>query len=134
MARALLMSARMKRLLYVLLFAAPLAACADTPTGATCPDNPVDRPTYDNFGREFMETYCVGCHSVNATDRHGAPSDQNYDTLADVRKHAVDIDTHAAAGPNATNTSMPEIGGSVHSAPTQAEREKLGQFLACEQQ
>jgi len=36
-----------------------------------------------------------------------------------------------AAGPNATNTAMPEIGGTVHAAPTQAEREMLGTFLAC---
>jgi hypothetical protein len=115
-----------------LLFVAT-AACTETPSGSTCPPNPADAPTYDNFGREFMETYCTGCHSANAPDRHGAPGDQNYDTEADVKLHAAEIDSHAAAGPNATNTSMPEVAGPVHSAPTQAERERLGQFLACEQ-
>jgi len=122
----------MSRLLFGLLFAT--AACTSTPSGSTCPPNPADVPTYDNFGREFMETFCTGCHSVNASDRHGAPSDQNYDTEADVKKHAAAIDTEAAAGPNAMNTAMPELAGPVHSAPTQAERERLGQFLACEQQ
>src|SRR5262245_31675531 len=124
----------MHRLLCVLLFAVPLAACTSTPSGATCPDNPADRPTYDNFGREFMETYCTGCHSAQAPDRLGAPADQNFDTEADVKKHAAAIDAEAAAGPNATNTAMPEIGGTVHAAPTPAERERLGQFLACAQQ
>lgn len=125
----------MHRVLYLLVFAIlPFAAaCTQTPSGAACPDSPADRPTYDNFGREFMETYCTGCHSVTATNRHGAPADQNYDTEVDVKKHAIDIDTHAAAGPSATNTAMPEIAGPVHAAPTQAERERLGQFLACEQ-
>jgi hypothetical protein len=122
----------MSRLIYVLLFAT--AACTSTPSGSTCPPSEADVPTYDNFGREFMETYCTGCHSANAPDRHGAPSDQNYDSEADVKKHASAIDTEAAAGPNAMNTAMPELAGPVHSAPTQAERERLGQFLACEQQ
>ena len=120
----------MSRLIYVLLFAT--AACTTTPSGATCPPDPVNQPTYDNFGREFMETYCTGCHSANSPDRHGAPGDQNYDTEADVKKHAAEIDGNAAAGPNATNAAMPEIAGPVHVAPTQAEREMLGRFLACE--
>ena len=125
----------MSRLLSVLLFATltSAAACTSTPSGATCPDNLADVPTYDNFGREFMENYCTSCHSAQSPDRHGAPGDQNYDTEADIKKHAAAIDGEAAAGPNATNTAMPELAGTVHSAPTQAEREMLGRFLACEQ-
>ncbi|HEY5952646.1 MAG TPA: hypothetical protein VIV40_44410 [Kofleriaceae bacterium] len=122
----------MSRLL-ALLFVAT-TACASTPSGSTCPPDPTNVPTYDTFGREFMETYCISCHSATATDRHGAPSDQNYDTEEDVRKHAADIDAEAAAGPNAMNTSMPDLSGPVHAQPTNAEREMLGQFLACEQQ
>jgi uncharacterized membrane protein len=120
----------MHRLFCLLVF----AACTHTPSGATCPDNEADRPTYDNFGREFMETYCTSCHSAAAPDRHGAPLDQNYDSEADVRQHAIEIDAHAAAGPNGINTSMPDVAGPVHAAPSQAEREMLGRFLACEQQ
>ena len=123
----------MSRLLFLLMFATSIAACTDTPSGASCPDEPADAPTYENFGREFMASYCTGCHSIQATERHGAPADQNYDTEADVKKHAADIDAHAAAGPDAVNTSMPELGGPVHVAPTQSEREMLGRFLACEQ-
>jgi hypothetical protein len=48
-------------------------------------------------------------------------------------QHASDIDTEAASGPKATNTDMPELGTAVTTAPTDAERATLGQFLACEQ-
>ncbi len=108
-----------------------VAACGGggTPTGATCP--PTDPPTYANFGMQFFGKYCTSCHSANSTNRHDAPGNQNYDTEADIKKHVDDIDTEAAAGPEATNTSMPEIGGTVVSKPTQAERQQLGQYLAC---
>jgi uncharacterized membrane protein len=120
----------MTRLVALLFVAASATACTSTPSGATCPtDNAV---TYDNFGRDFMQTYCLGCHSKDAINRHGAPGDQNYDTLDDIRLHAADIDAEAAKGPNATNTAMPDMSGPVHTRPTDQERELLGQFLACE--
>ncbi len=56
----------------------------------------------------------------------------NFDTEAEIRASADDIDIDAAAGPKATNTSMPDLSGAVKTQPTQAEREMLGQFLACE--
>ena len=118
----------MKRLACLLLFAGCLG---HQPTGAECPEVAADQPTYDNFGREFMETYCTGCHSANAPNRFGAPDEQNYDTYADVLLHADAIDQHAAAGPHAMNDEMPVLDGPVRAAPTVAEREKLGQFLAC---
>lgn len=107
-----------------------LAACfGGDPTGSSCPTtNP---PTYANFGQSFFQTYCTSCHSASSTNRHGAPGSQNYDSEADIIKHADDIDTEAAAGPDATNTSMPELGGTVTMKPTKAEREMLGQYLAC---
>jgi uncharacterized membrane protein len=117
----------MKRIAALLLF----AACTSTPSGATCPT--ANAPTYDSFGQHFFTSYCTGCHSRDATDRHGAPSDQNYDTEADIRQHAAAIDLEAAAGPKATNTSMPDMSGPVHVAPSDVEREQLGQFLACEE-
>jgi uncharacterized membrane protein len=109
-----------------------VAACASTPTESTCP--PSDPPTYDNFGRQFMASYCTGCHSRDSTDRHSAPTNQNYDSEADIRLHAADIDLEAAAGPKSTNTSMPDLRGPVHAAPSDAERTKLGQLLACMKQ
>ena len=119
---------RAMKLLAVLVL---VAACGggDSPTGATCP--PTDPPTYANFGMQFFGKYCTSCHSATSTNRHDAPGNQNYDTEADIKKHVDDIDAQAAAGPDATNTSMPVIGGTVVSKPMQAEREQLGQYLAC---
>jgi hypothetical protein len=79
-----------------------------------------------------MTTYCTACHAAAAADRHGAPADQDFDTEAGIRHHWRDIDVAAAAGPNAVNTDMPDLSGPVHAAPTRAEREMLGAFLACE--
>ena len=113
--------------LAVVLFAA-LTACS-SPTGSTCPaDNP---PTYASFGQQFMQTYCLDCHSMNSTNRHGAPKDQNYDSEAQIKAHADEIDAEAAAGPDATNTDMPRLDGMNHMAPSVDERKLLGQYLAC---
>jgi len=99
-----------------------------TATGATCPT--ADAPTAQNFGTAFMQTYCLSCHSASLTGaaRQDAPVGVNYDTLEDVRRQSALIDIHAAAGPNATNTEMPPEG---RTQPTQQERERLGQWLAC---
>jgi uncharacterized membrane protein len=99
-----------------------------TATGTACPAT--DAPTAQNFGTAFLQTYCLACHSasVTGTARQGATEGVNYDTLEDVRRQAALIDTHAAAGPNATNTEMPPA---QRSQPSQQEREKLGQWLAC---
>lgn len=107
---------------------ASLAAC-DTPTGSTCPTD--SAPTYASFGQSFFKTYCLDCHSKNSMSRHGAPHDQNYDTEADIRMHADDIDVEAAGGPKAINTDMPRLDGPNHMAPSDAERMMLGQYLAC---
>lgn len=109
-----------------------LAACTSSATGSTCPT--ANAPTYASFGEDFMTKYCTGCHSRDASDRHGAPSNVNLDTESDVIAHASAIDEEAASGPDAKNTSMPDMSGPVHVAPTDAEREQLGEFLACEQQ
>ncbi len=118
--------------LAVLLFTCTsfVAACTSNPTGSICPT--ASAPTYASFGQQFFATYCTGCHSRDAANRHGAPGDQNYDTEADIKQHLDDIDTEAAAGPKARNTDMPDMSGPVRMQPTTAEREQLGQFLACE--
>ena len=98
-----------------------------TATGATCPTG--NTLTYENFGQPFMNAYCISCHSsqVSGAARGGAPVDHNYDSVADVRRWATDIDVHAAAGPSATNTEMPP----ALPRPSQDDRLKLGQWLAC---
>ena len=115
------------------LLLAVSSACADQgapPTGAACPT--ANAPTYQGFGKAFMTTYCVGCHSQSAQDRHGAPRGLNFDNEEEVRRHAVLIDGVAGAGPNATNTSMPVIDDGAP-APTAMERQQLAQALACMQ-
>ena len=108
-----------------------LVAGCDTPSGSTCPPLEADRPTYASFGQAFFTEYCTDCHSANSANRHGAPGDQNFDTEADIKKHAGSIDTEAASGPDATNTSMPERSPNVLTTPSVEERKLLGQYLAC---
>jgi hypothetical protein len=98
-----------------------------TPSGAEC-DSTL---TYENFGMAFMTSYCTGCHSstLSGTARNGAPEDHDYDTLDGILLVAEHIDEHAAAGPDATNDLMPPL----DPRPSQAEREQLGAWLACEE-
>lgn len=97
------------------------------PTESTCPQG--STLTYDNFGRQFVESYCTRCHDSAKTgaDRQGAPSFHDFDTLFGIRAVADHIDQTTASGPAATNTGMPP------SAPTPslAEREMLGEWIAC---
>ncbi len=77
---------------------AVLAGCGSKSTGATCPTG--STLTYDNFGRQFMTTYCTGCHGTGGR----AP---NLSTVAGVRAERGEIDQTAAAGPNGVNTTFP---------------------------
>jgi uncharacterized membrane protein len=67
-----------------------------------------------------MQSHCLACHSA------AGPESPKLDTLAQVQAAAGDIDRSAAAGPTTVNTYMPE-GASVD----EAERRKLGEWLAC---
>lgn len=111
-----------------------LTACEHThfhegsPSLATCPtDNTL---TYDNFGKAFVEGYCVRCHSITlkGNARQGAAAGHDYDALNGILPWLDHIDEHAAAGPMIINTEMPPSGPK----PTTDERRKLGQWLACE--
>jgi len=97
-------------------------------SGAVCP--PEGRPTAASFGRAFLETHCLPCHSASVTGpaRQGAPPGVDFDTPEAVRLWAEAIDSHSAAGPSAVNTSMPPA--SRH-APSRDERVRLGQWLSC---
>lgn len=96
-------------------------------TGSICPS--VDPPTYGSFGRAFLEAYCTRCHSsaVIGAARMGAPSSYDFDSAELVRTHLDRIDGSSAAGPDAINTWMPIDGP----APSEAERRRLGEWLAC---
>lgn len=116
-----------------LLALAAVSGCADEPlfgppTESACP--PGSSLTYDGFGRPFMETYCNRCHSSELTgsDRMGAPSFHDFDTLFGIKAVSNHIDLTAAAGPAVTNDSMPPDGAK----PTEAERIQLGEWIACD--
>lgn len=98
------------------------------PTGASCPDG--STLTYETFGRDFFEAWCVRCHSSelrSSTERGGAPRGMDFDTVELAREHLEAIDSVSAAGPNRVNLYMP-IGTEQ---PTDEERELLGEWLAC---
>lgn len=108
-------------LLCVGIAGASVLACGEgsgDATGSSCPEN--STLTYANFGQAFIQSNCLSCHGS------AGPEDPSLATLEQVQSHIDDIDRAAAAGPNATNTFMPE-GASV-STP---ERRMLGEWLAC---
>lgn len=130
----------MRRLAYGLFLMALATACGGqaphdhgrhgAPSGAECPAG--SSLTYANFGKSFMDTYCTSCHASSRTgeQRDGAPADQNLDTLAGVREVGAQlIDRSAAAGPDHVNTLMPP--DDHQPKPSQLERERLGEWLAC---
>ena len=96
-------------------------------TGASC--EATSSLTYDSFGSAFFASYCTSCHSTtrHGRDRHGAPSEHNFDSIDLIRDQAIEIDGSAAAGPLAANKLMPI----TYQAPTMDERIALGVWLAC---
>jgi len=109
-----------------------VVACAEPQgevTHSMCPST--DPPSYTTFGQVFFETYCLECHSqANTGDaRQGAPVTIDFDTRALVRESTSNIDKQAAWGPDAHNSLMPPDG---HREPTDAERVRLGEYIACE--
>lgn len=98
-----------------------------TPSGGVCPED--STLTWANFGQKFFVDYCTQCHSTELTgaQRQGAPEDHNFDTVELVLTQIEHIDGQAAAGPDSVNTLMP-LG---EPKPTEGEREKLGEWLAC---
>jgi cytochrome c5 len=97
------------------------------PTQATCVSG--STLTYANFGQPFMTSYCTRCHSSALTGaaRNGATRFHDYDVLSGIKSVSDHIDQTAASGPGATNTSMPPSGP----FPTEEERKKLGEWIAC---
>jgi uncharacterized membrane protein len=111
-----------------------VAACGGseaegTFTQSVCP--PTDGPTYAAFGQPFMENYCTECHDSAKTGvmRQDAPPTIDFETLPLLRMWTSQIDKQAAFGPAAMNRLMPPDGNPL---PTDDERRKLGEFIACE--
>lgn len=98
-----------------------------TSTQAVCPTP--QTLTYQDFGKAFVGTYCLRCHSTNVKGaaRQGAPDDHNFDTLDEVQGLREHMDQKAGSGPAATNTDMPRN----DPKPTVEERKKFAVWLAC---
>ena len=136
-----------------------LAACSERPasTGTVCDEPDPYTLAYTktatpacagseedcNFGKQFMDTYCIQCHlsGLGRSKRHGAPLYHDYDSLLGVRKTPEHIDQQAGIGPAAENHFMPPercpsvAGGPIDrdcAQPTDDERRKLAQWIACE--
>jgi cytochrome c5 len=97
------------------------------PTQSTCPTG--STLTFANFGQTFMTNYCTRCHSseLSGAARNGAPKFHDYETLSGVKSVSDHIDQTSASGPAATNNAMPPSGP----FPTDDERKKLGEWIAC---
>ncbi len=125
------MSPVLMRMLIVSLVVAgcgqPVTA-SGKPSGTPCSSDLT--LTYDNFGRAFLESYCLRCHSatVMGEAREGAPSSHNLDKVTDVRSLATHIDEYSGAGPEAVNTRMPP----TEPRPSIEERRQLAKWLACD--
>jgi cytochrome c5 len=127
---------RMRCMYRLLSLTVLLAACGGDdhggdqlmPTNATCPSG--STLTYEGFGQPFVESYCTRCHSseLSGADRNGAPDGHDFDSLEGILSVADHVDQYAAAGPDATNEFMPPS----DPRPSLAERQMLGEWLACE--
>ena len=115
-------------------------------TAATTPGC-TGTPDQCNFGKTFMDAYCVNCHakSLPISQRNGAPFLHDFDSLKGVLQVANHIDQQAGFGPNAHNTFMPGagtdgrcpsvLGGSLDEACppiSDEERTNLAAWIACE--
>lgn len=107
----------------VVALAVSASGCGyETLDDASCPTAGTPL-TYDNFGKQFFLAYCNYCHSADLGMRKGAPDNQVFDTLAQVRTHKERIFARAAGH----NDSMPP---GPDDPPLEA-REHLAEWLAC---
>jgi uncharacterized membrane protein len=97
------------------------------PTETVCP--PASTLTYENFGQQFVASYCTRCHSSTRSGggRMGAPAFHDFDTLTGIRNVADHIDQAVGAGPAAMNDQMPPS----DPRPSLAERQMLAEWIAC---
>ena len=91
----------------------------------SCPasDSGQSAVTYDNFGKDFFNTWCQSCHGASVIDRNGAPDDVFFDTRDDIWEQRVQVFAQTAD----SNESMP-IG--PH-GPSDADRQTLADWLSC---
>ncbi len=133
----------MYRLIGMFVVAACGSGASPTATETLCPDPDPNTVTYASFGEQFMTSYCLQCHTseLPRSMRNGAPLFHDFDTLLGVVQVWNHIDQQAGFGPAAENTFMPPKrcpsvpGGKLDRdcrQPTDDERRKLADWLACE--
>ncbi|MEY4509838.1 MAG: hypothetical protein RLZZ450_1960 [Pseudomonadota bacterium] len=112
--------------LLLTLACSTLGACGSDPasSGPECP--PASTLTYADFGKPFLTKYCSSCHaaSVRGSARQAAPTDDVFDTVAQVRAKSDEV-VHEVS----VEKSMPFGPGSLK--PSAAEREQFGEWVAC---
>lgn len=91
-----------------------------TATHTSCPDGGTGLD-WVGFAAPFFETYCHRCHGAILTTA------DDFATEASVRRLAPWIDAMAAIGPDHANREMPL----EPPVPTDEERRRLGEWLAC---
>jgi hypothetical protein len=136
-----------RRLSLAGVICAVLVACTTahgpTSTEAVCPAPDPMTLTWDSFGQSFLAKYCTRCHAstLKRSQRNGAPLFHDYDSLMVTLEAPDHLDQYAGSGPAATNTIMPPgdcpstPGGPLDTScpqPTEAERQTLSIWLACE--
>ena len=104
------------------------SAVLGPPTESVCPPGGTTL-TYNNFGKQFVESYCTKCHATDKVGdaREGAPKGHDFDNLGGIKGVSEHIDEVAASGPAATNETMPPS----EPKPTLAERQMLAEWIAC---
>jgi cytochrome c5 len=87
-----------------------------------------DLPTYDDFGKDFVEEYCSSCHAadVTGTDRMGAPPEDVFDSLEQIQHGADEMADLIASG------QMPY--GAASPKPSDDEKAKALTWLKCDPQ
>lgn len=100
------------------------AACGDSSGGGACASGDL---TYSSVGKPFVSKYCASCHagSLTGAARQGAPTGYVFDSLADIKRHSMDMHDDVVV-----TKVMPF--GSSSLKPSDAEREQFGAWLDCD--
>ena len=101
------------------------AACGGDDEGGENPNTcDTSTLTYDNFASGFFTSFCTDCHSGAASNRQGAPSSVDLETLALVTTNKARAKARAGAA-----TSMPPSNFSM--TPSAQERADLVEWIDC---
>ncbi|MBZ0273114.1 hypothetical protein K8I61_13835 [bacterium] len=100
---------------------APVAIAQDAAS-----DDGACKYTYDNFGKAFIDKYCIECHHSSKKGevaREGAPPKLNYDQMIVLKMNAKDM-----VKMTSIKKKMPE----EDPKPTDEERMQFQQWMECE--